>query len=231
MQVVLERTKVALLSVFVRQYQISSNTAAVLRNEAFDSETALVGLSDETLKELKSLKLGEKTTSRGRNYSPKLEETLWSRHYPSQLQRPRWTEDGASWTTSPRGWRAGYRRLRQQGHKPRWAFCQSCGLCYLITRGRRRGGALRRSDWTFMQSPSWTKCPLPHGWWSEDGLPCVCTVVPAVTIGPKFCTSGWVDHEQNLILVRLSGPSVYLQICWYPSRQLHVLCGWIDVAV
>ena len=49
----------AFLSVFADWFQLSSNTVELLKEQAFDCKTVLLGLSEENLKEVKGLKLGE----------------------------------------------------------------------------------------------------------------------------------------------------------------------------
>ena len=44
----------AFLSAFAKQFQLSSNTVEVLRDEGFDWETALLGLLEESLMEVNS---------------------------------------------------------------------------------------------------------------------------------------------------------------------------------
>ena len=50
--------KMAFLSAFAEQVQLSSNTVKLLKEEAFDYETAMLGLSEENIKDLEGLKLG-----------------------------------------------------------------------------------------------------------------------------------------------------------------------------
>ena len=54
--------KMAFLSPFAEQFQISSNTVKLLTEEAFDCETAVLGLSEENIKDLEGLKFGERAT-------------------------------------------------------------------------------------------------------------------------------------------------------------------------
>ena len=49
--------KMAFLSAFAEQFQLSSNTVKLLKGEAFDCETAVLGLSEENIKDLEGLKL------------------------------------------------------------------------------------------------------------------------------------------------------------------------------
>ena len=57
--------KMAFLSGFAEQFQLSSTIIVeLLKEQAFDCETALPGLSEENLKELESLKLGERVALR-----------------------------------------------------------------------------------------------------------------------------------------------------------------------
>ena len=50
----------AFLSGFAEQFQLSSNIVELLKEQAFDCETALLGLWEENLKELEGLNLGER---------------------------------------------------------------------------------------------------------------------------------------------------------------------------
>ena len=50
----------ASLSAFAEQFQLSSNTVKLLKEEVFDCEMAVLGLSEENIKDLKGLKLGER---------------------------------------------------------------------------------------------------------------------------------------------------------------------------
>ena len=56
--------KVTFLSGLAEQFQLSSNVIELLKEEALDCETALPRLSEENLKELGGLKLGERATLR-----------------------------------------------------------------------------------------------------------------------------------------------------------------------
>ena len=51
--------KIAFLSGFAEQLQLSSNIVEMLKEQAFDRETALLGLSEGNLKEMEGLKLGD----------------------------------------------------------------------------------------------------------------------------------------------------------------------------
>ena len=107
--------KTAFLSGFAEQFQLSSNTVKLLKEEALDCQTALLGLSEENLKELEGLKLGERAALRVAAASLQSKaggeggggggEGLWPRCPLGHLRRPR-TADGAAWTTSHCGWRA-----------------------------------------------------------------------------------------------------------------------------
>ena len=50
----------AFLSGFAEQFQPSSNISELLKEEAFDCETAMLGLSEENLTELEGLKWARK---------------------------------------------------------------------------------------------------------------------------------------------------------------------------
>ena len=54
----------AFLSASDDQFQLSSNTIKLLKEEAFDCETALLGLSEQNIKDLEGLKLGERAVLR-----------------------------------------------------------------------------------------------------------------------------------------------------------------------
>ena len=56
--------KMALLSGFAEQFQPSSNITELFKEQAFDCETAMFGLSEENLTEQEGLKLGEKAALR-----------------------------------------------------------------------------------------------------------------------------------------------------------------------
>ena len=56
--------KTAFLSGFAEQLQLSSSTVKLLKEEALDCQTALLGLSEENLKQLEGLKLGERAALR-----------------------------------------------------------------------------------------------------------------------------------------------------------------------
>ena len=100
--------KISFLSGFAEQFQLSSNIVELLKEEAFDCQMALLGLSEENLNYLEGLKLGERERCcclQQPACSPRLEGSLWSRCPRGHLRRPR-TAVGAVWTTSPSGWRA-----------------------------------------------------------------------------------------------------------------------------
>ena len=52
------------LSALADQFQLSSNTIKILKEEAFDCETAVLGLSENNIQELEGLKLGERAALR-----------------------------------------------------------------------------------------------------------------------------------------------------------------------
>ena len=52
------------LSALADQFQLSSNTIKVLKEEAFDCETAVLGLSEKNIEDLEGLKLGERAALR-----------------------------------------------------------------------------------------------------------------------------------------------------------------------
>ena len=52
------------LSALADQFQLSSNTIKILKEEAFDCETAVLGLSENNIEELEGLKLGERAALR-----------------------------------------------------------------------------------------------------------------------------------------------------------------------
>ena len=54
----------AFLSAFAEQFQLSSNTIKLLKEEVFDCETAVLGLSEKNIEDLEGLKLGERATLR-----------------------------------------------------------------------------------------------------------------------------------------------------------------------
>ena len=62
--------KMAFLSDFAERFQLSSNIVELLKEEAFHCETALFGLSEENIKEMEGLKLGERAALRGSSSEP-----------------------------------------------------------------------------------------------------------------------------------------------------------------
>ena len=54
------------LSALADQFQLSSNTIKILKEEAFDCETAVLGLSENNIQELEGLKLASKSKQRKR---------------------------------------------------------------------------------------------------------------------------------------------------------------------
>ena len=99
--------KMAFLSDFAEQFQLSSNTIKLLKEEAVDCETAVLGLSEENIKDLEGLKLGERAAPlfAAASLQSKAGGGPLVPVSRGHLRRPR-TVDGASWTTLPSGWRA-----------------------------------------------------------------------------------------------------------------------------